>query len=207
MSTAFKVITPPSVEPISLTDAKAYLRVDFSDDDAVIANLITRARSYAETVTHRALCTQTIQCVETIERPSGGVLSGPIVEGPNWYQFQQQIGANPFGAAQFYVDLPMPPIQASQTLTIETKVTAFDTWTAFTGVTYLDDVQEPARLYFMDPLTVNFWRFTFTSGYYSGYPIPPGLLQPIYESIAFWYNNREAEDLPQYILNKLLARR
>ena len=68
MSTKWKVITPVSVEPITLSAVKAYLRVDFDDDDLTIASLISRARSVAEKITGRAMATQQIQVIETIER-------------------------------------------------------------------------------------------------------------------------------------------
>ena len=205
MSSTYKVTGQVSQEPIALNDAKLYLRVDFSDDDLMIGALISRVRSLAETYTHRAMATQTVQEVFTIERPVGGVLSGAIEQGPNWYQYQEQLGANPFGAAQFYFDLSTPPIQ-SVTL-IETKVIAFDSWLPFAGTTYLDDNAEPARMYFMDPITANFWRFTFVCGYSTSYPVPPDLLQAMYEAIAFFYQNREAQDLPKALSDKFLSKR
>jgi uncharacterized phiE125 gp8 family phage protein len=43
------VATPPVVEPVSVTEAKAHCRVDTTTDDAYIAALITAAREYVET--------------------------------------------------------------------------------------------------------------------------------------------------------------
>ena len=48
----------PSVEPLSLDDAKQYLRVTGSDDDAFINSLIVASRDSCENFTHRALITQ-----------------------------------------------------------------------------------------------------------------------------------------------------
>jgi uncharacterized phiE125 gp8 family phage protein len=53
------LITPPATEPLSLDDAKDYLRVAHTDDDALIAALITSARTHVEAQTRRALITQT----------------------------------------------------------------------------------------------------------------------------------------------------
>jgi hypothetical protein len=42
--------TPPVVEPVTLAEAKAHCRVDVTDDDATIQNLITVARTYCEDI-------------------------------------------------------------------------------------------------------------------------------------------------------------
>lgn len=51
-------VTPPTLEPITLAQAKAHLRVDIDDDDDYINALITVARQTAEVYTGRALLTQ-----------------------------------------------------------------------------------------------------------------------------------------------------
>ena len=53
------LVTAPSVEPLSLTEAKAFLRVTFDDDDALIAKLVAGARARAEERQGRAYLTQT----------------------------------------------------------------------------------------------------------------------------------------------------
>lgn len=53
------LLTPPSREPLTLSEAKAFLRVDHADDDAVIAALIAAARVHVEAMTRRALLAQT----------------------------------------------------------------------------------------------------------------------------------------------------
>jgi len=59
----FAVTTQPIFEPVSLNDAKVYLRTivgDDSEDDAVIIPMITAAREFCENATGRALAVQTV---------------------------------------------------------------------------------------------------------------------------------------------------
>lgn len=56
------LITSPTTEPVSLIEAKAYLRIDNDNDaieDAYINSLITSAREYCESFQNRAYITQT----------------------------------------------------------------------------------------------------------------------------------------------------
>ena len=47
--------TSPAVEPVTVAEAKAHLRVDVSDDDAYIGTLITAAREWCEQYLDRTL--------------------------------------------------------------------------------------------------------------------------------------------------------
>ena len=58
---ALKVVTPPAVEAITLEEAKNYLRVDVTDDDILISDLITAARMFAEAYTWRAILPTTYE--------------------------------------------------------------------------------------------------------------------------------------------------
>lgn len=56
---SLKSITAPTTEPITLEQAKAHLRVEVSDDDALISALIAAAREAVESKTQRSLMLQT----------------------------------------------------------------------------------------------------------------------------------------------------
>src|SRR5262245_41790117 len=51
------LLTGPAIEPLSLDEAKAFLRVEHSDDDQVISALIAGARTHIETQSQVALIT------------------------------------------------------------------------------------------------------------------------------------------------------
>ncbi|CAL8981448.1 hypothetical protein RHODGE_RHODGE_04374 [Rhodoplanes serenus] len=74
------LLVAPATEPLSLVEAKRFLRVDHDDDDALIAALIAAARRLVETATRRALITQTWRIVRDAW-PAGGrirVLPAPL---------------------------------------------------------------------------------------------------------------------------------
>jgi uncharacterized phiE125 gp8 family phage protein len=76
-SMAAILIEPPAGEPLSLLDAKNYLRVEHDADDALIASQISAARIEVEARTRRALMTQTWRVV--LDRwPASGVIASPV---------------------------------------------------------------------------------------------------------------------------------
>jgi uncharacterized phiE125 gp8 family phage protein len=71
------LIEAPASEPISLADANNYLRVQHDADDALIASMISSARSQVESRTRRALMTQSWRIV--LDRwPSSGAVASPV---------------------------------------------------------------------------------------------------------------------------------
>ena len=53
--------TGPTAEPVSLTEAKNHCRIDSTDDDALIAALISAARGHVESATNRLMLTQNMR--------------------------------------------------------------------------------------------------------------------------------------------------
>ncbi len=55
------IITPPASEPVSLAEAKLFLRIDQNAEDALITTLIAAAREAVETGCGRALITRRVR--------------------------------------------------------------------------------------------------------------------------------------------------
>ncbi len=74
------ILTPPPGEPISLDEAKAYLRVTIDAEDALITSMITAARQRVEAEIGLALLSTAFR--QTFDRPPDGpiaLLRGPLV--------------------------------------------------------------------------------------------------------------------------------
>lgn len=56
-----QIITPPTEAVVSLAEAKAWLRVDHPDEDALIQNLVEGATAWCEQTASRAFVTRTLR--------------------------------------------------------------------------------------------------------------------------------------------------
>jgi len=117
-----QIVTPPIVEPITLALAKQQLRVDFTDDDAIITGLITAARQYCEKRTRRAFFNQTwVRTLDFFPLYGNGFATRTPSERDTW----------PYGTwywDKVTIDLPYP-----RTISVN-------------SITYLDDNAEQQTL-------------------------------------------------------------
>lgn len=104
MNYSLRLVTPPDDDVVTLEEAKAHLRVDTSDDDAVIQAMVTAATEFvdgAQGFLGRALMLQTWDYF--LDRfPCYGTSS--IVH--------LGTGAVPYGVGGFgsYIEIPLPPL-------------------------------------------------------------------------------------------------
>jgi uncharacterized phiE125 gp8 family phage protein len=71
------LVTPPALEPVSLAEAKAHLRVSHSDEDQIIGALVASARRIVEARSGLMLISQT--WVHSLDRwPDYGVIEIPL---------------------------------------------------------------------------------------------------------------------------------
>jgi len=100
------LLIPPIAEPITLADAKAYLRVANDDDDDVIAALIAGARNHVEAQTRRALVTQTWRLVRDAWPRDGriAVVPAPLREIAAARTYDSQGATHAIDVAAFVAD-------------------------------------------------------------------------------------------------------
>jgi uncharacterized phiE125 gp8 family phage protein len=174
-------LTPPSVEPITLAQAKLQCRIDsdITADDALITGLIVAARKHAEFRQKRALVTQQWKyCLDTFPFfKSWSMLGSPIT-------------------------LPLPPVQTVDSVKYIDPAGNLDTLS--TSLYSVDVFSQPARVcpVFSQPwpisnlYTPNSVQITFHCGY--GLPsdspatIPQTTIQAMLLMIGHWYRTREA---------------
>ena len=136
---SLRVVTPPAKEPVSLADAKAHLRIDHDDDDALIPGYIAVARDRAEMFLNRALITRTLRYTAAPSPPispvSGNFFNPALVVLPlGWPQFMQQP-----------IQLPMSPVQSIASVTQRQRdgtTTTLDPASAY----YVDVGNEPGSI-------------------------------------------------------------
>ena len=99
------LLTGPAVEPLTLAEAKEYLRVDTGDDDDVITALIAGARVHVEAQTRRALITQSWRLVRDGWPPDGRlpVLPAPLrsVDAARYYDEDERDASRSTPAASW----------------------------------------------------------------------------------------------------------
>ena len=75
---AYKVTSPNTTALIATSDAKLYLKVDISDDDTIIAGLVTAATKSAEEYTNRFFLSTTIEQYATTFADIKNLLKSPV---------------------------------------------------------------------------------------------------------------------------------
>lgn len=165
---ALELITAPAEEPVSLSEAKAHLRVDIDDDDTYITTLITAARRHTEAVMRKALITQT------------------------WDVFLEKFPSSR------YIELPRPPLQSVTHIKYYDDDDAESTYSSDNyyvdmksqpgRVILRDDASWPGN----DLRDANGVAVRIVAGYGDAEDVPEQLAQAILLLVGHLYENREA---------------
>lgn len=75
-SSFLRLIAPPEAEPLTLSQAKAFLRIEHTAEDAAVTTAITAARQYAEAYLRTALLPQ--EWEYTVANPRSVILRLPV---------------------------------------------------------------------------------------------------------------------------------
>ncbi len=183
---SLKLVSPPAAEPLSLSDAKAHLRVDSMDEDTYISTLIQFAREYIEHETGQALITQTW---------ARFLDAWPGTKNIDWWDGVRQ-GAIGVGAER-RLALPKPPLQSV------THIKTYDSQdqaTTFSSTLYIVDTNSvPGRISLRQGAVwpsigraINGIEIEFVAGYGNGASDVLGpLRQAMQLLVAHWFENRE----------------
>ncbi len=157
------LVTPPAAEPVSLSDAKAFLKVEHDDEDALIGTLIAAARLHVEAAIRRVLVTQAWRLVldgwppgRRVEIPLSPVAAIDAVT-----VYDAEGGPSVLDASAFVADISSWPARLLVRDTLSPGA-------AFNGV-----------------------EIDFTAGYGDAADVPAPLAQAILQLVAHWYETRE----------------
>lgn len=106
------VATAPTVEPVTLAEARAHLRVDMVDDDVLIEGLVKAVREYLEVhVLRRALLTQTWDMYLDAWPESDRVaIPLPPLQSVTYVKYTDDTGAiSTFASSSYLVDTVSEP--------------------------------------------------------------------------------------------------
>lgn len=166
--------TPPAAEPVTLAQAKAWLRVDTGDDDALISSLIGAARARAEWHTGRAFVTQ-----------------GWTLWLDCWPSYLEG------GAC---AEIPLPPLQGVTALTLYARD---DSATVLGAGDYtVDAASQPGRVLLKNCAAlanlraINAVAIAFTAGYGAAGAVPGEIAQAILLIVAALYAHRGDDTVP-----------
>lgn len=159
------LVTGPTVEPVTLAEAKLHCRVEHSDDDSLITGLITTARVYVEQRCWISLCTQTWR--KYLDEWPGEclALTYPPVSAITGVTYKDDAGNTQTLSSSVYT---LTPDNLFFCLAANQDWPTTELWPQW-------------------PIAI-----TYTAGYGLAAAVPTPLKQAMLLLIGHWYENREA---------------
>lgn len=164
---SLKLITAPTTEPITLTEAKLHCKVETDADDNLITALITAAREYCEGRQRRAYITQTWELwLDAFpDEPYIKLPRPPLVSVSSVKYYDINDSPTTISSGDYYVDSKSEPGWVSLN----------------TGVSWPSTTLRP----------VNGVCITFVAGYGDAEDVPQMVKQAMLLIIGAWYDQRE----------------
>ena len=188
-----RLVTDATSEPLTLSDAKAFCRVDISTDDALVTGLITSARRRIEKDTGLALMTQSwVAVYDRWPDQAAPGLSGP------WWDGVRQGPLSSLSAAGV-IQVPKRPFQAVTSIKVRDAYGNFTTADASIYFTEVSDYRgriirvmgQVWPIVVMAPSSAI--EIAFTAGFdaapYAG--VPDDLVVAVKSLVKHWYDNRD----------------
>jgi uncharacterized phiE125 gp8 family phage protein len=172
------LMTPPRLEPVTLAEAKKFLRIDHGQEDDLLMHLIRTAREMIEREIGRHLILQKVSAVIPFrpQRPQGGLSLTRI-----WAITGRTIFYVPTGPLRRLIKVDLMGEQGDFREVLERKI-------------HLNTAVDPALL-ILDVLEGWGVRLIYEAGYGEGAEdVPAPLRQAILIMVTNLYENREAGD-------------
>lgn len=109
---AFKVTTPPAIEPVTAAECKLFARIDGNSEDSLIENFISATRAATELYLRRALINQTITLYLDTWPPAEDFVSlprPPLVSVSSISTIDEDGTATTYDTDNYYVDTYSDP--------------------------------------------------------------------------------------------------
>lgn len=161
------VVTGPTSEPVTLSEAKAHCRIDISEDDGLLAGYILAARIFIEGETHRSIASKT-------------------------YDYTIDYGWPKRGCSD-WIELPVSPLVSVSSITYVNENGATQTL-ASNQYRVLTNRPRGVVIPAYDAVwpTVRYQPETITIRFVAGYSnVPNDLCTALLMLVAHWYENRE----------------
>jgi hypothetical protein len=189
---AVTTVTPATGDPVSLSEAKAYAKIDTDADDALIMSLITAATVAAENYTRRSFITRTLKL--TLDAPCNGLMAS-LPEGT--YDLPITIMS---GDLPSVISLPQGPLQAvSSIVTYDVNNSA----STFAPSNYLVDTASSrvslnyGAIWPSNLRSLSTCEITYTAGYGDASSnVPQPIRTAILMHVQKMYTEREVCDMP-----------
>tara|TARA_R110000868_G_scaffold62906_1_gene189850 strand:+ start:220 stop:888 length:669 start_codon:yes stop_codon:yes gene_type:complete len=179
-----KVITGPSIEPITLSEARNHLRLDLDVDDTLVNTYIQASRNWAENYTGRAFINRTMQMFLDGFRIGDSPLWEGMKTGPYVVNYSN------------IIELGLTPVSSLSSINYYTDDDTQHVWAASNY--YVDLISEPAKIVIRDGGTyptslrpANGLEINFVAGYGDNTTdVPQAIRLAMLQFMAYLYEHR-----------------